>query len=1335
MSKPKLPPVTATRQFDGFVIADVSADQVEGLKTLLGEISRQTVALMRGEPTESPIIAFEDLRTVHYARFVLLEPSGGNGHMLVLSTNYDGPEGESSCPPIRALENHINDLVQSVGDGLEQVFEHCDGFTKGGLRSFIAEGQRKASTFYVGTSGRSRDQARWEEQLRRDVDAVLDDNAVTWKGWSPDKVRTAVRAKLDGKYPTIPKFDAQPDLTARVKRLQKVIAGFALSTIVGGFYFAWSWVQLPNALHVEGALWDDAIRIAVVLGLDLVLLAIPVAILLGYFRRLEKTDPQFQPVFDAATHQHLSEVSVGENEFLQNQLTHLAYIKPGTLRWLLIRGVFFALQILATSKYNKGKLGGIPSIHFARWVLLPNRAVLFLSNFDSSWQSYLGDFIDQASTGLTAVWSNTIGYPRATWLVKAGSRDASRFLGWTREHQQPTQVWYSAYPGLSVVNINTNTEIRRGLADPDAMDAATWLFHLRGVDRFAVDEQYGAMQARAAPLRLKDVQGMILKGLGFRPDARYLMLRVNEAASSQSVRRFLSGLALTSAQEASREVRPPDPLVNVAMTYQGMKAMGLDDQLCDAFSSPFVQGSHDPSRLLVNGDVGDNGPEHWRWGGSADTMPHVMLAVFGHNDGDSPHGAAIQHHVDALVAEAAAAGLDLLVTLEGQTNPDRKEHFGFRDGIGQPTVRGSGRIEANNNTIAPGEILLGHPDGYGNITHSPVSPSGFAFGFNGSYMVFRQLKQEVEAFWAYCDSDKDAGNAITAASKMIGRWPSGASLVRHPDGDPNDARFIDENNFSYLANDAHNDRYGARCPFGAHIRRSNPRDWELGGTVEESLELSNLHRIIRRGRPYGPALVASMDATEIVKEATGSTAEQRAAAPERGLQFLCFNANIERQFEFVQQQWCNNPKFAGLVGDADPLLGPGRPPQELGLETQSFTTQTDVRKQILPRHTNMQRFVTVVGSAYFFMPSIRAMRLLKDDALTPAGKAKALEQAPPDEQLYITDLIDTLRQKMMTDYAGRQTLRGAHPKMHGCVEATFNIEPKLDPRLRAGIFAEGMPSSHQALVRFSNASETAQDDAKADIRGVAIKLLGVEGDKLIDGEEHSKNHDFLLISHNRFMSPDVQEFSALTAALTSGKLARYLLTHPATAVRVIRAMGKHPSPLTIPYWSVVPYLLGCSAVKYKLSLSKPEAAEIPANPTANYLSDALWKRLGEGDVSFDFMVQLQTDPDSMPVEDATVGWSERTSPFIKVATLVIGSQTLQDPGLPQLQRRAEDMTFNPWRCLPDHRPLGGLNRARRQIYRALSSFRHGRNAVDDQSDPPEPDAMSDSLARDDRESP
>ncbi|HVZ36619.1 MAG TPA: hypothetical protein VG963_29525, partial [Polyangiaceae bacterium] len=586
-------------------------------------------------------------------------------------------------------------------------------------------------------------------------------------------------------------------------------------------------------------------------------------------------------------------------------------------------------------------------------------------------------------------------------------------------------------------------------------------------------------------------------------------------------------------------------------------------------------------------------------------------------------------------------------------------------------------------------------------------PNGFNFGLNGSYLVLRQLQQDVPAFWRYCASQGQ--DPILVASKMVGRWPSGAPLLRHPDRDPDDARFSDEDSFGYVANDENNDRYGASCPFGAHVRRSNPRDWLLGADREESLKLSNLHRIVRRARPYGEPLQREMSLRALIE--SGQSESGGLGQETRGLQFMCFNANIDRQFEFIQQQWCNNPKFAGLTNDPDPLVG-ARRSADVGLDGPGFTLQSDVRTGVCARRTGLTEFVRVIGSAYFFMPSIPALRLLGADLLQSSRRAE-LEDVPPDEQLHIDGLILELGEKMKRQYVASKTLRDAHPKMHGCVKALFHVDAQeLPAPLRVGLLAE--TRTYSAWVRFSNASGEAARDDKADIRGIAIKLLGVDGYKLLEGEESSKTHDLLLISHDTFVARDVAEFDAMAASLVSDdKLAMpwFLLRHPRVAKNLFQALQKHSSPLEIGYFSVTPYLLAARAVKYALRPCSNAKTPIPKRPSPNYLREAMRATLQQGSVRFDFFVQLAAEPldvSRTPIEDVGVAWDAKYAPFHRVATLEIPAQEFDTP---ERQEFGDNLSFNPWRCLPEHRPLGGISRARRQVYRALSALRHDRNAI------------------------
>lgn len=298
---------------------------------------------------------------------------------------------------------------------------------------------------------------------------------------------------------------------------------------------------------------------------------------------------------------------------------------------------------------------------------------------------------------------------------------------------------------------------------------------------------------------------------------------------------------------------------------------------------------------------------------------------------------------------------------------------------------------------------------------------------------------------------------------------------------------------------------------------------------------------------------------------------------------------------------------------------------------------------------------------------------------------------------------------MKRDYAVSTTLRDAHPKMHGCVAATFEVEPDLEPDLAVGLFAK--PRRYAAWVRFSNQDGKVSHDNKADIRGVAIKLMDIDGPKLLEGEESGRTHDFVLISHDAFVTKDVAEFDALIAALIRGRmpLARFLLRHPRVAWNLWRSLERHTDLLAIRYFSAVPYLLGDRAVKYSLRAPEPPPPTDPlSSPDA--LRVALCRRLAAGrpEVRLDFMVQAAPRGTPAEVENPSLAWREKDSPFRKVATLEIPAQAFDTP---PRRRFGENLSFNPWRCLPEHRPLGGINRARRQIYRALAAFRRDRNAV------------------------
>jgi hypothetical protein len=271
------------------------------------------------------------------------------------------------------------------------------------------------------------------------------------------------------------------------------------------------------------------------------------------------------------------------------------------------------------------------------------------------------------------------------------------------------------------------------------------------------------------------------------------------------------------------------------------------------------------------------------------------------------------------------------------------------------------------------------------------------------------------------------------------------------------------------------------------------------------------------------------------------------------------------------------------------------------------------------------------------------------------------------------------------------------------VEAEFIIPDTLAGDLRMGLFAR--PGTYAAYVRLASASSATDRDK--DIRGLSIRVEGVDGQNLTPGRT---TQDFVLNSHPVMVAPDAREFLALLRATEAGgvRVFWYFLTHLA-AVRIGLAARGHPtSHLDIPYWSTTPFLFGEGrAVKYKAQPTSQRTSTMPDRRTDDYLRHAMKRHLAETDATFDFMIQFQTDPAAMPIEDASVEWDPKRSPFVSVAQLRIPQQEFDTE---ERMARCEGVAFNPWNCLAEHRPLGNMNRARRRIYAELSRFREELNA-------------------------
>lgn len=322
----------------------------------------------------------------------------------------------------------------------------------------------------------------------------------------------------------------------------------------------------------------------------------------------------------------------------------------------------------------------------------------------------------------------------------------------------------------------------------------------------------------------------------------------------------------------------------------------------------------------------------------------------------------------------------------------------------------------------------------------------------------------------------------------------------------------------------------------------------------------------------------------------------------------------------------------------------------------------------------------------------------------------------PKEEEANTKLINLLKKMLEEDYPKpKRMLRDAHPKMHGLVKASFIVEPNLPEELRVGVFAE--PKSWPTWVRFSNMSAPPGPDGRRDSRGMALKLMGVPGEKILPTEKDGPTQDFVMMSSPIFVTRHVVGFEQLVAALMGGKLrlGLHMLTHPRVAKLFLGVLVKCPSALNFQYWSVTPYRFGDRIIKFTAKATTPGPTTVPENPSYNFLREQMVQQLSTGDASFDFMIQFRTVPEKMPVDDPTIDWSVEESPFIKVATVHIPQQTFDTE---EQNIYGDNLSFTPWHALPVHQPLGGINIARRRIYETMSAFRHAHN------DAPNPEPTS-----------
>lgn len=412
-----------TPQDNIMVVASIPRDREAELRRLMETMNASPGIFDPG----NRILPFQDIDTLHFARLVILEddtredllaygePLATSGKSLALLCDFDGP-----------AEAFLRILAAKAGGGLVKIFSRCEhGPSEANLVSWLHQHQARASAAYVNWVGRTVVQIREEESLFQALQAHLDgfrgegDLRQIWAGLRRfvDSEQAAGRIRLSPEAPT-----------------------------------PWEW-RLKNVLH------GVAVPLILFLLLPVILILLPLFLIL--LRIHEKIDPVIAPR-PSADHAH--QLAQLEDRFVMNQFSAYGNLKPGLFRRWTITMVFFAIDYTAKHVFNRGFLARVVTIHFARWVFLDDHErAFFASNYDGSLEAYVGDFINKVAWGLNVVFSNGLGYPKTNWLVARGAKDELTFKDYLRRHQLPTQVWYSATPGLTACDMERNTRIRKGL--------------------------------------------------------------------------------------------------------------------------------------------------------------------------------------------------------------------------------------------------------------------------------------------------------------------------------------------------------------------------------------------------------------------------------------------------------------------------------------------------------------------------------------------------------------------------------------------------------------------------------------------------------------------------------------------------------------------------------------------------------------------------------------------------------------------------------------------------------------------------------------------------------
>jgi hypothetical protein len=616
----------------------------------------------------------------HFASLHAFRSQDGKRAYIAFEFSADGTEDDA-----------LARIERQIGNDLRPVFMHASDWKDGGdllayLRSHrVALGNGWFSNpgqVFAGTPGLSVDRIRREAKLGARVTGLLSGQPAELDALERvEAVRKALAADSAFK-------DALTPGTSTPPFEQPGVAGFAVTLIVS-FAKTYLWpvgVLLLAIAAIAGVvaafaklggfwavLWAGVVGFACALWtgfwIALLVLVIVAGIAYALLRIAEDNDSLEER---APPRETLAGMFERENQrgYAQNHMLSITQRKPGAIRWFTSRLVFWAVGEFATHFYRPGFLSDIGTIHFARWVTAPGGPdVLFFSNYDSSWESYLEDFITRAHAGLTGVWSNSIGFPRAQNLIQGGATDGERFKRYARQSMVPTRFWYSAYPELTTTIIRSNAEIRRGLSGAMTEDEAIrWL------------TLFGSAARPSLKMVSAEIQSLVFGGLGFLKFGTCLLFDLPEQV--ETARKWLAMVRPEIAFNDGRRLESDRfAVVTLALGARGLKRLGLPEQGLATFPFAFLDGMTTPARARILGDYEKNAVENWAWGRS---QPDVALLIYGNTQGH------VDDLADELTREATQLGMAPPHTIPlKQVSEGKEEPFGFVDGISQPVIRGT----------------------------------------------------------------------------------------------------------------------------------------------------------------------------------------------------------------------------------------------------------------------------------------------------------------------------------------------------------------------------------------------------------------------------------------------------------------------------------------------------------------------------------------------------------------------------------------------------------------------------------------------------------------------